>query len=82
MLKALKLKKAVYLIILGVLILIAAQLMRKWEWKGSSFMLGVSGAFLVLGALFLLYPVLFAKKVDKDGKNVELQPMGEEEGSE
>lgn len=78
MIKILKLQKAIYVIILGVLTLIAAQIMRSNDVKGSSFVLGASGALLIIGALIFLYPILFAKKVDVDGKKVELQPVSKE----
>ncbi len=75
MLKVLKLQKAVYIIILGILALIAAQVMSENKVNGSSFVLGISGFFLIVGALMFLYPILFAKKVDLEGEKVELQPM-------
>lgn len=75
MLKVLKLQKAVYIIILGILALIAAQIMSENKVRGSSFVLGVSGFLLIVGALMFLYPILFAKKVDQEGEKVELQPM-------
>ena len=78
MLKVLKLKKAVYVIILGILALIAAQIMSKNKVDGSVFVLGISGAFLIIGALMFLYPIMFAKKVDTEGENVELKPVGKE----
>lgn len=82
MLKVLKLQKAVYAIILGILLLIAAQLMRENKIEGSSFVLGLAGAFFIIGALLFLYPILFAKKVDNEGKKVELTPVGKETGEE
>lgn len=78
MLKVLKLQKAVYVIILGILALIAAQIMSKNKVDGSSFMLGLSGTLLIIGALMFIYPILFAKKVDSEGENVELKPVGKE----
>lgn len=83
MFNVLKLHKAVYAIIIGIMALIAAQLMRKNDITGSSFVLGVSGVFLIIGALLFLYPILFAKKVDGEGENVELQPIeGDGESTE
>jgi len=78
MLKVLKLQKAVYVIILGILTLIAAQIMSKNKVDGSGLLLGISGVFLIIGSLMFLYPILFAKKVDGEGENVELQPMAKE----
>jgi len=79
MIKRLKLKKAVYLILLGILTFLAAQLLKAQNMRGADFLLGVSGACFILGALLFLYPILFAKKIGHDGKNVELQPIEEEE---
>lgn len=78
MLKVLKLQKAVYVIVLGILAGIAAQIMSKNKVDGSNFILGISGAFLIIGALMFIYPILFAKKVDSEGEKVELQPVGKE----
>ncbi|SFG64933.1 hypothetical protein [Pedobacter insulae] len=78
MLKVLKLQKAVYIIILGVLTLIASQIMSENKVARSSLVLGISGVLLIIGALMFLYPILFAKKVDADGQKVELQPMEKE----
>lgn len=78
MLKVLKLQKAVYVIVLGILALIAAQIMSKNKMDGSNFILGLSGVFLIIGALMFLYPILYAKKVDSEGEKVELKPVGKE----
>ncbi|HTM99384.1 MAG TPA: hypothetical protein VL088_11595 [Pedobacter sp.] len=78
MLKVLKLQKAVYVIILGILALIAAQIMSENKIAQSNLVLGISGALLIIGALMFLYPILFAKKVDADGEKVELQPIEKE----
>jgi uncharacterized membrane protein HdeD (DUF308 family) len=78
MLKVLKLQKAVYVIILGILALIAAQIMSKNKVDGSNFILGLSGAFLIIGALMFIYPILCAKKVDNEGVKVVLKPVGKE----
>lgn len=79
MLKVLKLHKAVYAIILGVLLLAVAQIMTERKIEGNTIVLAFSGVFLIIGALLFLYPILFAKKIDKEGSKVELQPMGSEE---
>ena len=78
MLKVLKLQKAVYVIILGILALVAAQIMSEHKVDGSNLVLGISGAFLIIGALLFIYPILFAKKVDAEGEKVELQPVAKE----
>jgi hypothetical protein len=82
MIKVLKLQKAVYAIILGVLSLIIAQVMSSHRVTGSSYVLGLSGMLLIIGSLLFLYPILFAKKADKDGKKVELKAVGEETTTE
>lgn len=78
MLKVLKLQKAVIVIILGVLTLIVSQMMSKNKVNESNFVLGLSGALLIMGALLFLYPILFAKKADPEGEHVELKPVGKE----
>jgi hypothetical protein len=82
MIKVLKLKKAVIAIILGILALIAAQIMSSRRMDGSNIMLSISGALLIIGALLFLYPIMFAKKVDQEGTNVELEPLGKDQNEE
>ena len=78
MIKVLKLQKAVVAIILGVGALVIAQLMSSKHVTGSSYVLGLSGFLLIIGALLFLYPIVFAKKVDKSGEDVELKPVAKE----
>ena len=78
MIKVLKLQKAVIAIILGVIALVVAQIMSSNRVSGSSYVLGLSGFLLVIGALLFLYPILFAKKVDNEGEQVELKPIAKE----
>lgn len=82
MIKVLKLQKAVYAIILGVLALIAAQIMSSQKVEGSNIMLTISGILLIIGALLFLYPILFAKKVDSEGESVELKPVAKVTGED
>lgn len=82
MIKDLKLQKAVYAIILGVLTLVLSQIMDSQEIDGSNFMLGASGVLLIIGALLFLYPILFAKKIANDDKVVELKPVAKESEAE
>ena len=82
MIKYLKLQKAVYAIIIGVIALIASLIMRNSDVSGSSTVLTLSGVFLILGALMFLYPIIFAKKVDADGEQVELKPVAKKPGEE
>ncbi len=78
MLKTLKLKKAVIAIVLGVAALIVAKLMEAYRVSGHQFVLAMSGVLLILGSLIFLYPIIFAKKADKDGKHVELKPVAKD----
>ena len=78
MIKVLKLQKAVIAIILGVIALVVAQIMSSNRVSGSSYVLGLSGFLLVIGALLFLYPILFAKKIDNEGEQVELKPVAKE----
>ncbi len=78
MIKQLRLKKAVIIVILGVVALVVAKIMEANRVEGRSIVLGISGGLLILGSLLFLYPILFAKKVDNDGKKVELQPVAGE----
>ncbi|RZL36931.1 MAG: isoleucyl-tRNA synthetase [Pedobacter sp.] len=75
MIKALKLRKAVVAIAIGILALVVAQIMTAYNVDGNRVVLGVSGVCLIIGAILFLYPILFAKKVDKDGDEVELKPV-------
>jgi uncharacterized YccA/Bax inhibitor family protein len=78
MLKTLKLKKAVIAIVLGVAALIVAKLMEAYRVSGHQFVLAMSGVLLILGSLIFLYPIIFAKKADRDGKHVELKPVAKD----
>ena len=82
MIKVLKLQKAVIAIILGVLALVVAQVMSSRHIDGSNVVLSISGVLLIIGALLFLYPIIFAKKVDADGTNVELQPVAKKSAEE
>lgn len=75
MIRVLKLRNAVYAIILGVVALIVAQVMSNQRIDGSKIALGISGAFFIIGAFLFLFPIIFAKKADSDEKEVELKPL-------
>jgi uncharacterized membrane protein HdeD (DUF308 family) len=66
MIKLLKLQKAVFILIAGVLSFIAYKILDANEVKGSIYLQMLAGVLIIIGALWLLYPILFAKK-DKDG---------------
>ena len=53
--------------------------MSSYRVTGSSYVLGFSGFLMIIGALLFLYPILFAKKVDNDGEEVELKPVEKDE---
>ncbi|MDQ7948890.1 MAG: isoleucyl-tRNA synthetase [Pedobacter sp.] len=78
MIKVLKLQKAVIAIVIGIVALIVAKIMSSRHISGSTFVLTLAGICFIVGALLFLYPILFAKKVDPDGKKVELEPVGKE----
>jgi hypothetical protein len=79
MIKYLGLKKALIVVALGIIALISAKIMEENKADGRDLVLGISGGLLIVGALMFLYPILFAKKADKDGKNVKLTPISEED---
>ena len=78
MIKLLKLQKAVFVIAAGLLSFIAYKILDANEVKGSVYFQMLAGVLIMVGALWLLYPILFAKKADKDGKKVELKPVAKD----
>ncbi|MNK30600.1 hypothetical protein D3C87_490200 [compost metagenome] len=78
MIKHLKLTKAVVAIALGIVALIVAKVMEASKLDGNRIVLGIAGVLFIVGALMFLYPIVFAKKADKDGENVELKPVAKE----
>ncbi|MFI5450976.1 isoleucyl-tRNA synthetase [Pedobacter sp. UC225_61] len=78
MINALRLRKGVIAIILGIIALIVAQIMSSKHIENSNIVLAISGVLLIVGSLVLLYPILFAKKVDNEGEVVELKPVEKE----
>ncbi|GGH16645.1 MULTISPECIES: isoleucyl-tRNA synthetase [Pedobacter] len=87
MIKLLKLQKAVFVLVAGLLFFIAYKVLDANHVKGSIYLQMLAGILIIIGALWLLYPILFAKK-DKDG-NAEIitdptveVPVDEEEKPE
>lgn len=78
MIKHLKLTKAIVAMVLGIVALIAAKIMESNRTEGNQIVLGIAGTLFIASALIFLYPILFAKKADKDGKSVELKPAAKE----
>ncbi|MGV3545413.1 MAG: isoleucyl-tRNA synthetase [Pedobacter sp.] len=78
MIKHLKLTKAIVAMVLGIVALIAAKIMETNKMDGNQVVLGIAGFLFIASALIFLYPILFAKKADKDGKSVELKPVAKE----
>lgn len=72
MIKVLKLQKAVYVIVLGVIGLIAYQIISMNKIAASIYVLQLSGLLFLIAALWLIYPILFAKKVNEE--EVQLDP--------
>jgi len=66
MIKLLKLQKAVLVLILGVLVYIAYRVLNAYDVRGSRYLQMLAGVLVIVGALWMLYPILFAKE-DKDG---------------
>lgn len=77
MIKILKLQKAVYLIIIGIFGSIAYKIMEANKIESGIYVLKLSGILFLIGALWFLYPILFAKKVNDD--EVQLDPEKQNE---
>jgi len=66
MIRLLKLQKAVWLLILGILTYITYKVLETYDVSGSRYVQMLAGVLVMIGALWMLYPILFAKK-DNDG---------------
>jgi len=66
MIRLLKLQKAVWVLVLGILTYIAYKVLESNDVNGSRYVQMLAGVLVMVGALWLLYPILFAKK-DNDG---------------
>lgn len=66
MIKLLKLQKAVFVLIAGLLSFIAYKILDANGIKSGIYLQMLAGVLVIIGALWLLYPILFAKK-DNDG---------------
>lgn len=79
MIRLLKLQKAVFAMILGIVALIIAQVMISNKSVGAKYVLGLAGFFMMVGAFLFLYPILFAKKNPDNGEEVHLRPIAKQE---
>ncbi|KQR72300.1 hypothetical protein [Pedobacter sp. Leaf176] len=66
MIKLLKLQKAILMLVLGVLSFIAYRILDAYEISWARYMQILAGVFVIVGSLWMLYPIIFAKK-DNDG---------------
>lgn len=80
MIKVLKLQKAVYLIILGVVGFIAFKIMEANKIEEGIYVLRLSGLLFLAGAVWFLYPIMFAAKVNDE--EVQLDPEKQKEAAE
>jgi predicted membrane channel-forming protein YqfA (hemolysin III family) len=79
MIKVLKLQKAIYVVILGIVGLITFKVMEASNSAASIWALKFSGLLLLIGALWFLYPILFARKVNEE--EVQLDPEKQPEAA-
>lgn len=77
MIKVLKLQKAVYLIVLGIIGLIVFKVMEANKVDSGMYVLRLSGLLFLVGSIWFLYPIIFAKKVNDS--EVQLDPEKHEE---
>ncbi|QPH38579.1 isoleucyl-tRNA synthetase [Pedobacter endophyticus] len=88
MIKLLKLQKAVFVLILGVLSYIAYKVLEAYEVNHARYLQMLAGILVMVGALWMLYPIIFAKKDDSGNAEIITDPTvevpvdGEEEKSE
>lgn len=80
MIKVLRLQKAVYLIILGIVGLIAFKIMEANRIDSGIYVLKLSGLLFLGGAVWFIYPILFARKVNDT--EVQLDPEKQKESLE
>lgn len=75
MFKHLKLYKALYLVVIGFILFALAMVIKSDQIIAFKFLLSFSGVLLIVGSVMLLCPILFAKKIDNEGKEVELKSV-------
>jgi drug/metabolite transporter superfamily protein YnfA len=62
MIRILKLQKAVFAIVLGIIALVIYVVLVQQKDEMSKYFLEAAGVLFILGALMFLYPILFSKK--------------------
>jgi len=77
MIKLLKLQKAVLVLILGVLSYIAYRILDANEVSWARYLQILSGVLVMVGALWMLYPIVFAKKDDDGNAEIITDPTVE-----
>ncbi|MFC4213520.1 isoleucyl-tRNA synthetase [Pedobacter lithocola] len=77
MIKLLKLQKAVLVLILGILSYIAYLILDANEVDSARYLQILSGILVMVGALWLLYPILFAKKDGEGNAEIKTDPTVE-----
>lgn len=77
MIKLLKLQKAVFVLILGVLSFIAYRVLDSYEVDNARYLQILAGVLVMIGALWMLYPILFAKKDDNGNAEIITDPTVE-----
>ena len=77
MIKLLKLQKAVFVLIMGVLSYIAYRILDGYGVSNARYLQILAGVLVMAGALWMLYPILFAKKDDNGNAEIITDPTAE-----
>ncbi|RZL36186.1 MAG: isoleucyl-tRNA synthetase [Pedobacter sp.] len=77
MIKLLKLQKAVLVLIAGVVSYILYLILDASEVSGARYLQILAGILVMVGALWMLYPILFAKKDDDGNAEIITDPTVE-----
>ncbi|WP_316764727.1 isoleucyl-tRNA synthetase [Pedobacter aquatilis] len=77
MIKLLKLQKAVLVLIAGVVSYVLYLILDASEVSGARYLQILAGILVMVGALWMLYPILFAKKDDDGNAEIITDPTVE-----
>jgi len=77
MIKLLKLQKAVLVLIAGVVSYVLYLILDASEVSGARYLQVLAGILVMVGALWMLYPILFAKKDDDGNAEIITDPTVE-----